>query len=110
MTSEFAAKVEQVLRKTGGLANAALAAAFGWAAIRLVVAALDHLKSAGGIPSLDVATLANLATSPEASAIAGDFALAWLCAVAAAGCGFMALLGLRWSFHAGLRAVSSLRG
>jgi hypothetical protein len=100
---------EQVLRKIGGAFNVALAAGFAWAAFRLYGEAAARLELAGGLPPLSFEAAKAIVLSPVAPAVAGNLGIAWLCAVAAAGCGFMALLGARWSFHAGLRLVSSLR-
>lgn len=100
---------EQVLRKIGGAVNVTLATGFAWAAFRLYGEACARLELAGGIPPLSLEAARTLVLSTAAPAVAGNLGVAWLCAVAAAGCGFMALLGARWSFHAGLRLISALR-
>lgn len=89
--------------------NAALAGGFGWAAFRLASEAGAHVDMSGGLPDFTYEGMKSLALSPQAASIMGNLGVAWACAVTAAGCAFMALLGARWCFHAGLRALSSLR-
>jgi hypothetical protein len=107
--SMAATGAERVLRMIGGVFNVALATGFGWAAFRLYDETLTRLELAGGIPPLSFEAVRTIVVSPQAPTMVANLGAAWICAVIAAGCGFMALLGARWSFHAGLRTISSLR-
>lgn len=114
MTSDYSWIVEAAVRKGGAAFNSALLALFLYAAYVLYGYGMSLLDEAGGIGLLvstasGTSEAAAFALSPGASGRVLSYAGAWLSLIAAAGCGWMALLGLRWFFHAVLRAAMSLK-
>ena len=114
MNLDIAALVESVVRKGGAAFNAILLGAFLYAALSLYGYGTEKLEEAGGTGHLLAALsgpseAAAFALSPGAAGRIASYAAAWLSLVAAAGCGWMSLLGMRWFFHAALRAAMSLR-
>jgi len=107
--------LKSAMRWIGAAANAALALAFLYAALRLYGYGAASLSSSGGLPGLDLGLLrepsllfgsvAAFLTEPGAAARAVGYVMAWLCFIAAAGCGWMALLGGRWLYNALARTV-----
>lgn len=110
MRNEIVSITETVMRKLGGAVNLVLLAGFIYVAWRLKVTGLSFFEAAGGMPAVTSESITALAQDPEIGRRAAYWAAAWFCAVGACGSAFMAVLGVRWAFHASLRTVGSLRG
>lgn len=109
MTNEIVNIAETVMRKLGGAVNLALVAGFVFATLYFKDMGISYFAAAGGMPILSRESIITLAQDPEISRRMAYWAGAWFCAVAAMGSGLMAVLGLRWSFHAALRTLNSLK-
>lgn len=106
--------LESVVRKGGTAFNGLILAGFIYAAFSLYGAGNGYLVEAGGVSGLksalsSVQAAAGFALSPDAAWRILSYALAWLSYIGAAGCGWMALLGLRWFFHALVRWTMTFR-
>lgn len=107
--------LKTAMRWAGAATNAALALAFLYAALRLYGYGAASLSASGGLPDLDARLLtepslifgaaAAFLTEPGALSRVVGYAVAWLCFIAAAGCGWMALLGARWLYNAAARSA-----
>lgn len=99
--------IEQAFRFLGDAANAALLAVFAMATVKLYGLAGHYLAAAGGWPHPSLAYLEQVVLAPDARERILAWLAAWFCLVAAAGCAWMTILGLRWAYHALLRVISA---
>ncbi|MCZ7861620.1 hypothetical protein O9X98_09420 [Agrobacterium salinitolerans] len=98
--------IATALRAVGDLANVAAMLLFGWAAIALKNAAVDHYLVGGGRPVFSHATVSAIAADPASAIQYWHLAAAWGLFVASAGCAWMLVLGIRWNYHLMLRAFN----
>lgn len=94
------------LRLAGDAANLAAFAFFVWATFRLKTMTLAHFALAGAIPEPTMATVAAVAADPHSALHYGQWAVAWVLAVATAGAAWMALLGGRWTYLFAVRLLT----
>lgn len=108
---------EAALRLLGGAFNLALAFLFSWLAFALYGKGMASIEAAGGLasasmlraaaadPAVALGWISGFLSDPALSSRLLSYVLAWFSLVGAAGCGWMALLGARWTYHAALRAL-----
>jgi len=96
-----------ILRGAGDVANAAAAFAFGWATLALWSAAAGHWEAAGPLPPITGETLRAVLDDPAAYTGLWHLGAAWVLLVAALGCAWMTVLGVRWCHHFAVRLLDS---
>ena len=102
--------VAGAMRVIGDGVNMAVLFVFLWVGLTLKDMAITQFRAAGVLPELSRSGLARelqaLQNAPGDAERYLHLGAAWFLAVAAAGCGWMALLGTRWAFHCVLRALN----
>jgi hypothetical protein len=99
-------QIASALRAAGDFANVVAMLFFGLAAICLKNTALAQYTAAGGMPTLSRSTLDALVADPESVLRYGHLVAAWGIFVAAVGSAWMFILGVRWTYHLGVRVLN----
>lgn len=96
-----------IFRLSGDAVNFGILGIFAWATFALKAAAVEQYRAAGPLPSQSLASLAEMAgTNPFAVIQYWHLVAAWGLGIAAAGCGWMTVLGSRWAYHFILRVLN----
>ena len=101
--------IQGTMRTAGGAVNALLTAAFGWGAVRLAGLASAEFEAAGGTQHFALSSIQAVGDVRTEAGNAMHYAAAWTAAVFAAGAAYMALLGVRWCYHAAIRLAGTVR-
>ncbi|NTF17559.1 hypothetical protein G6L37_04050 [Agrobacterium rubi] len=109
MKTTIADAIHGTLSSAGTAVNIALVGGFAWATARLWSLAEASFSKAGGVPPISAGHIHALASDPALSSIASSYVIAWFSVVGAVGCAFMTALGIRWGYHALLRASLRIR-